>query len=93
MSSQLWMRMAGDINCTLFRYVCNLYLVSLKKSVVKKLNNPMWLNMVENLCLCILKGKIIWIFFKLTAKNRPAVQKNVNTYGGRSHIYLLQLCI
>ena len=29
----------------------------------------------------------------LTADNMPGFQWNMNTYGGRSHIYLLQLCV
>ena len=41
-----------------------------------------------------LTGSIIWLMSCfLTANNRPAFQWNMDTYGGRYHIYLLQLCI
>ena len=39
-------------------------------------------------------GTVIWIMSHfLTAENRPGFQWNVDTYGGRSHIYLLPLFV
>ena len=44
MSSQLWLRMAWDINYILSRYVFILSFISLTKYIILKLNNLMWLN-------------------------------------------------
>ena len=39
-------------------------------------------------------GTLIWLMYHLlTADNRPGFQRNVNTYGGISNIYLLHLWI
>ena len=49
MSSQLWLRMTGDLNCISSRYVFILSYVSLKKLREKKMNNLMWLRMAREL--------------------------------------------
>ena len=48
----------------------------------------------ENSCLYIFTGTVIWITSHLlAADNRPGFQWKLNTYGGRSHLYLLKLYI
>ena len=48
----------------------------------------------HNSCLYIFTVKIICImFFFLNPNNRAAFQWNVDTYGNRSHSYILRLCI
>ena len=94
MSSQLCLRMAGYLNYISSRYVFIASFVSLTKYAWQKLSDLMWLRMAGNLGLYILTGTIIWIMSCfLTAKNRPVFQWSVYTYVGRSHLYLLQLCI
>ena len=93
-SSQLWIRMAVDPNYISSRYIFRFSLVSLKMFEGRQPNNLLWLHMVGEFMSIFFTDTIIWkMFCFLTAENKPAFQKNVDMHGGRSHLYLLQVCI
>ena len=94
LSSQLCLSMAEYRKYISSRCIFISSFVSLTNYVGQKLNNLMWLCMAGYRNYIYILGTIIWLMSHiLTAYNRPGFQWNVNTHGGRSHIYLLLLCI
>ena len=54
----------------------------------------MWLCISGEFVSLFFRGTIIWLMFHfLTSDNRPEFWWNLDTYGGRSYLYLLQFYI
>ena len=90
----MWIRLAGEFIYMLQLHIYLTFCFIESARGTKKWKTPCGYVWQEKLCLYIFMYMFIWIMFCfMTAETMSYFQWDVDTYDGRSHLYLLQLCI